>query len=97
MTGYTEARFLRYSVFNRFVHRLIQIKNAAAFITSEVVMVLGITVETARGATIIKLQDFPRFAQQPQVAVNRPKTYIGDLLPHLLINPISAWVRGCAP
>jgi len=82
-----------YPIFNSFVDRLVQVKNAAAFFAPEMVMVLGVTIKVALVTGKVQFQDIARILQLSQISINRPQANIGYLFSHLLIDPISVGVR----
>jgi hypothetical protein len=59
MVGDFKARFLSYPAIDLSVYQLIHIKNAATFLTPEVIVALGIAIEPAYGARKVQLQDLP--------------------------------------
>ena len=87
-----EARFSGYPFVKLSIHWLGHIKNTAALLTPEVMVVPSISLEAALVVGKVQLQDLTLLFQRFQVAVNSSQADIGYFLSHLLINPISGGV-----
>jgi hypothetical protein len=70
------------------VDRLVQVKNPAAFFTSEMIVVFLIAFIPADGAAEVEFRDFPVLSQYPEVTVDRTLTDIRYHFSDFVIDPI---------
>ena len=97
MVGDLETRPLRYPGVYRLINRLVEVEDAAALRTPEVIVVAGVSIESAQATSDVKLEYLSLLGQEPEIAVHSSQAYVRYLLSHPLIDPVSGRVRGRTP
>ena len=92
MAGYPVAGLDLYPLIKSSIDRLINVENATAMVAPEVVMILGIAIESTQIAGQVQLQDLPLFLHRLEIAIDSSQTDVWYLFLCLLIDPISRWM-----